>query len=164
MPLVFDELRRIAQRYMGRESADHTLQPTALVNELYLRLVDRRRVHWKNRAHFFGCAADMMRKILVDHARGRLTAKRGNGATKLQLEEQLMGTAKQDWDLVALDEALQKLALVDERPARVVVLRFFAGLTHEEIAEVLAISPTTVKREWKMARLWLFRRVSSQES
>lgn len=159
MPLVFDELHGIAQRYMVRESSDHTLQPTALVNELYLRLVDRRRVRWRNRAQFFGFAADMMRKILVDHARGRLTAKRGKGAPKIQLDDGLVGEDKQDWELVALDEALQVLNDVDPRQARVVVLRFFAGLTSEEIGEVLKISATTVKREWRLARMWLFRKM-----
>jgi len=161
MPLVFDELHSIAQRYMLRESTDHTLQPTALVNELYLRLVDRRQVRWKNRAHFFGFAADMMRKILVDHARGRLAAKRGNGSAKISLDDSLSSPDHQDWELVALDEALQKLSEVDDRQARVVVFRFFAGLSNEEIAEVMQISPTTVKREWKLARLWLFRKISA---
>jgi RNA polymerase sigma factor (TIGR02999 family) len=159
MPLVFDELRRIARRYLDREGREHTLQPTALVNELYLKLIDRRRVQWKNRAQFFGVAAEMMRRILVDYARGRLTQKRGREYVSVPLEESRVGAEEQDFELVALDDALKTLAELDPRQAKVVELRFFAGLTHEEIGEVLEISATTVKREWRTARLWLRREI-----
>lgn len=159
MPVVFDELRRIASSYFDRERVDHTLQPTALVNEVYLRLIDRRKVHWKNRAHFFGFAAQMMRRILVDHARRHRAAKRGDGIPALSFEEAL-GVPDQDQpDLVALDEALTELAKIDARQSRIVELKYFAGLTIEEIAEVVKTSPTTVKREWRLARLWLFREI-----
>jgi len=157
MPLVFEELRRIAAGYFSRESEGHTLQPTALVNEVYLRLTDRRTVQWKNRAQFFAFAAQLMRRILVDHARSHKTAKRGKGMPKISLDESLAPPDQPDVDLVALDDALKALAEIDPRQARVVELRFFAGLTNDEIAEVLDISPTTVKREWSTARLWLLR-------
>ena len=155
MPLVEQELRRIAWRHFGREDRNHTLQPTALVNEVYLRLVERRRVQWKNRAHFFGFVAEMMRRILVDYARVRQAGKRGAGRRPLSLEEISELPVKQDPDLIALDDALKCLAEVDERKSRVVELRFFAGLSNPEIAGVLGISTRTVKREWRTARLWL---------
>ncbi len=155
IPLVEKELRGIAERYFGREDSGHTLQPTALVNELYLRLVVRRRVSWKNRAHFFGFAADTMRKILVDHARRRRAVKRGAGVRPLPLDEVTEVEAPQTFDFQGLDDALRRLAEVDPRQERVVVLRVFAGLTNEEIAEVLGVTSRTVKRDWRTARLWL---------
>jgi RNA polymerase sigma factor (TIGR02999 family) len=159
MPLVFDELRRIANGYFIREGRGHTLQPTALVNEVYLRLLGRRTVQWQNRAHFFGFAAELMRRILVDHARSHQTAKRGQGAAKISLEEGLAAPKEKEVDLVVLDDALKALAEVDPRQSRIVELRFFAGLTNDEIAEVLDVSPTTVKREWRTAKLWLLREI-----
>lgn len=160
-PMVYDELRRLAQSYLRRERSDHTLQGTALVNEAYLRLVDQRNVQWQNRAHFFGVAAQMIRRILVDHARGHQAAKRGAGAAKLSLDEALAvpGT-NQDLNLVNLDEALETLQALDARQARIIELRYFTGLSIEETAEVMAISPATVKREWTAARAWLFRELS----
>ena len=155
MPLVEGELRRIADRYMHRERPDHTLQPTALVNELYLRLVDRRRVQWQNRAHFFGFAAQMMRRILVDHARHRQAGKRGEGVRPLPLDELRDAADHQDQELIALDDALRALEEMDERQSKVIELHFFAGLTYPEIAEVLGISSATVRRDWTAARLWL---------
>jgi len=161
MPIVVAELRRIARSQFARETPGHTLQPTALVNELYLRLVGHRKVAWKNRAQFFGVAAKLMRRILVDHARRRRADKRGGGGQKIPLEALLVtldGVADfPDTDLLALDEALSHLAAFDPRQARVVELRFFGGLTQEEVAEVLDISPTTVKDDWRLARLWLLR-------
>ncbi|MCP3964584.1 MAG: sigma-70 family RNA polymerase sigma factor [bacterium] len=155
MPLVEKELRRIAERYFEREDSGHTLQPTALVNELYLRLVGRRRVSWNNRAHFFGFAADTMRKILVDHARIRRAEKRGKGVRPLPLDYVTEVEAPQPFDFPALDQALRRLAEIDPRQERVVVLRAFTGLTHEEIAGVLGVTSRTVKRDWRTARLWL---------
>ncbi|MEM8960757.1 MAG: sigma-70 family RNA polymerase sigma factor [Acidobacteriota bacterium] len=158
MALVFEELRTIASRSLNRESRAHTLQPTALVNEVYLKLVDRRSVDWQNRAQFFGFAAELMRRILVDHARARKTSKRGGDVRKISLDASSLDIADhRDLDLVALDDALKALAELDERQSRVVEMRFFAGLKHEEIAQVLGVSPTTVKREWQTARLWLRR-------
>ena len=155
MPRVETELRRIARRHFAREDAGHTLQPTALVNELYLRLVDRRSVRWNNRAHFFGFAAQAMRRILVDHARVRDAEKRGQGRRNLSLEEIDEASVTREIDLVALDDALTSLAEIDPRQSRLVELRYFGGLTHEEVAEVLGISPRTAYREWRTARLWL---------
>ncbi len=155
VPLVEAELRQIARRYMRRESGGHTLQPTALVNELYLKLVDQRRVRWQNRAHFYGSAANIMRRILVDHARARDAAKRGRGAKPVSLQEISDVPEKADIDLIALDDALESLAEVDPRQSRIVELRYFAGLGHREIGEVLEISDRTVRREWRTARLWL---------
>ncbi|RMH16365.1 MAG: sigma-70 family RNA polymerase sigma factor [Acidobacteria bacterium] len=157
MPLVFDELRTIARRYLDRESPNHTLQPTALVNEVYLKLVGRRRVTWENRAQFFGFAAELMRRILVDHARGLRASKRGGGAPRISLEAGVDVAFRQDVDVVALDDALKDLAALDPRQAKIVELRFFTGLTNEEVAAALGISLTTVKREWRTARLWLYR-------
>lgn len=164
MPLVCDELRTLARRYLNREVRGHTLQPTALVNEVYLRLHGRKRVHWKNRAHFFGFAAQTMRRILVDHARGQKTSKRGDGGHVLPLDEALDLAVQQHTDLVALDEALKVLAEMDPRQAQIVDLRFFVGLTVEECAAVLGIGTATVKREWQLARLWLFREISGSKS
>jgi RNA polymerase sigma factor (TIGR02999 family) len=160
MPMVERELRRMARRYFERENSNHTLQPTALVNELYLRLLGRRSVQWKNRAHFFGFSAQMMRRILVDHARIRRAEKRGDGLRNLSLEEVSDVSLQHNPDLVALDDALKTLAAFDPRQARVVELRYFAGLDNEEIAEVLGISTRTVKREWRTARLWLHQELS----
>lgn len=162
IPLVEVELRRIAKRYMRREARNHTLQPTALVNELFLKLVDQRRVQWKNRAHFFGSAANIMRRILVDHARIRDAAKRGQGAKALSLDEISEAAAKTEVDLLALDDALSSLADVDPRQSRIVELRYFTGLGHQEIGEVLGISARTVRREWRTARLWLHQEMHRQ--
>jgi len=164
MPLVYGELRRLAQAYLRRERSDHTLQSTALVHEAFLRLVNQRNVQWKNRAHFFGIAAQLIRRILVDHARAHQAGKRGAGAFKLSLDEAIGVPDKQDLDLVALDDALQRLTGLDAQQGRIVELRFFAGLSIEETAEVLDISPATVKREWSTARAWLFRDLSKAAS
>jgi RNA polymerase sigma-70 factor (ECF subfamily) len=160
MPLVLEELRRMAKRYLDGEDPRHTLQPTALVNEVYLRLVDRRKVQWRNQAHFFGFSAQLMRRILVDHARSRQTDKRGSGSRPLSIEVLLDLPEQRDLEVLLVDEALTALAREDERQARVVEMRFFAGLNNEEIAEALGISVTTVKREWATARLWLLRELS----
>lgn len=162
MPLVMDELRRIAARYLDREGREHTLQPTALVNELYLKLTDRRSVQWKNRSQFFGVAAEMMRHILVDYARARQTSKRGRDQIKISLDTSLNLAQKQDLEILALDDALKALAELDSRQAKIVEMRFFTGLTHEEIGELLGVSETTVKREWRTARLWLFEQMRRQ--
>src|SRR5688500_12263598 len=159
-PLVYDELRRLARRYLARERPDHTLQSTALVHEAYLRLIDQKNVRWQNRAHFFGVAAQMIRRILVDHARGRQASKRGSGAPKLSLDEAIAVPERKDFDLLALDDSLNSLAKIDPQQARIVELRFFTGLTVEETAEVLGISPATVKRDWVTAKAWLYRDIS----
>jgi RNA polymerase sigma factor (TIGR02999 family) len=155
LPLVYDELRRIAAAYLRRERSDHTLQPTALVHEAYLRLVDQQRVDWKNRAQFVGLAAVMMRRILVNHARDRAAAKRGGAARRVPLA--LAGEAMQrsEVDLLALNEALDRLAALDVRKSRIVELKFFGGLTADEIGVALAVSRATVEREWAFARAWL---------
>ena len=157
MPLVDEELRRLAHRYMSRERAGHTLQTTALVNEAFLRLINRSKVDWQNRAHFFGLAAQLMRTILVDHARSHACAKRGGGAAKLELHEGLVVSQQKASEVLALDEVLKELAVIDPEQGRIVELRFFGGLTVEEAAEVLHISPATVKREWSTAKAWLYR-------
>lgn len=161
MPVVYDELRRLASNYLRRERAGHTLQPTALVNEAYLRLVDQRKARWQNRAQFFGVAAQLMRRILVDHARVRQAQKRG-GSDQQQLSLSYADriAKKPDVDLLALHEALNELTLIDEQQARIVELRFFGGLTIEETAEVLGISHATVERDWTLARAWLRRELS----
>jgi RNA polymerase sigma factor (TIGR02999 family) len=156
-PLVYQELKRLAARYLRRERQEHTLQSTALVHEAWLRLIDQNHVHWQNRAQFFGIAAEMIRRILIDHARNRQAAKRGDGALKLTLDDALAAPDIRDLDLVALDDALQDLAKFDPQQSRMVELRFFAGLSIEESAEVLGVSPATVKREWAAARAWLYR-------
>lgn len=161
LALVYGELRKQARRYLRRERPDPTLQPTALVHEAFLKLVDQRDLAWKNRAHFFGIAAQAMRRILTDHARTRGRAKRGGPIPKVQLEEQHAVFDPGQVDLLALDEALTHLEALDQRQARVVELRYFAGLSVEETADVLGISPATVKREWTMARAWLFDRLSA---
>lgn len=163
IPVVEDELRRLAHRYMNHERVGHTLQTTALVNEAYVRLVNRKNVQWQNRAHFFGIAAHLMRTILVDHARSHACAKRGGGADKLELDAAMVVTQQKAAEVIALDEALQQLAMIDPQQSRIVELRFFGGLTVEEAAEVLHISPATVKREWSTAKAWLYRELSSTD-
>jgi len=161
-PLIYGELKRLAARYLRRERSDHTLEATALVHEAYLRLIDQRHVVWQNRAHFFGVAAQAIRRILVDYARGRHAAKRGAGAVKLSLEDVVETPRQRPLDLVALDDALEDLAKMDPQQSRVVELRFFAGLSIEETAEVLGISPATVKRDWTAAKAWLHRDLSGR--
>ncbi|MFN2513926.1 MAG: sigma-70 family RNA polymerase sigma factor [Pyrinomonadaceae bacterium] len=155
MPLVYEELRRLARHYMKRERSGHTLQTTALVNEAYLRLVDQEGTRWENRAHFFGIAARLMREILVDHARSRQAAKRGGAQIRLSLSKVDRIASRPDVNLIALDEALRRLETIDTQKSRIVELRYFGGLGIEETAEVVGISPATVKRDWSMARAWL---------
>jgi RNA polymerase sigma factor (TIGR02999 family) len=162
IPLVEQELHRIAHQYMNRESPGHTLQTTALVNEAYLRLIDQNSVRWQNRAHFFAIAAQTMRRILIDHARKSTRAKRGGKARKISLDEVAIVSHDQSAELVALDEALERLAALDPRRGRVVELRFFGGLNVDEIAEVLGISANTVTRDWNMARAWLTRELQRE--
>jgi RNA polymerase sigma-70 factor, ECF subfamily len=156
IPLVYDELHRLAKRYMRRERADHTLQATALVNEAYLKLVEQRSVRWQSRAHFFAIAAQTMRRILVDYARNHLREKRGGGQTIVALDEALVFSPEQSLEILKLDRSLERLATLDPRQSRIVELRFFAGLTVEETAEVLQVSPKTVKRDWNVAKAWLY--------
>jgi RNA polymerase sigma factor (TIGR02999 family) len=160
MEVVYAELRRLAHSYLRRERPGQTLQSTALVNEAYLRLIDQKNVTWRNRAHFFGIAAHMMRRILVDHARSRQASKRGAGITLLTLDEAVAGTGPRDLNLIVLDQALESLAGIDPQQSRIVELRFFAGLSIDDAAEVLKISPATVKREWAIAKAWLCREMS----
>jgi RNA polymerase sigma factor (TIGR02999 family) len=160
LPLVYRELRRRAAGYLHQERKDHTLQPTALVHEAYLRLVGQQRVAWQNRAHFFGVAAQMMRRILVDHARGHRAAKRPGAALKVTLDERIGATQPRNWDLLGLDEALNNLTTFDPRLGQIVELRYFGGLSEQEVAEVLSISRSTVTREWQTARTWLYRRMT----
>jgi RNA polymerase sigma factor (TIGR02999 family) len=161
MPLVYKELRRRATAYLRRERADHTLQPTALVHEAYLRLVGQERVVWQNRAHFYGVAAQMMRRILVDHARGHHRGKRFGGALRVILDDRAGAAASPDCDLLLLDQALDELTATDARQGQIVELRYFGGLSESEVAEVLAISRSTVTREWQIAKGWLYRRVTT---
>ena len=163
IPVVYDELRRLARRHLRHERADHTLQSAALVNEAYLRLARQEPPQWQNRAHFFGVAAQMMRHILVDHARNRLAAKRGGGAPRLTLEVDVALEQRADVDLIALDAALEKLAALDSQQSRLIELRFFGGLSIEETAVVMGISPATVKREWMTARAWLRREMKRDQ-
>jgi len=163
-PLVYDELRRLAGHYLRRERPGHTLQSTALVHEAYLKLVGQNNVRWQNRAHFFGIAAQIIRRILVDYARARDADKRGAGAEKLSLDEAIALPGGPDLDLVALDDALETLARIDPRQARLVELRFFAGLTLEETAEVLQMSLATAKRDWVSAKAWLARELRRHSS
>jgi RNA polymerase sigma-70 factor, ECF subfamily len=162
VPLVYDELRRIARRYMEREPAGHTLQTTALVNEAYLRLVEQKEMKWQNRAHFFAISAQLMRRILVSMARARHANKRGGEGRQVSLEEALVVSEERAAELVALDEAMNELAALDLRRSRVVELRYFGGLSVEETAEVLKISPDTVMREWKRAKAWLYAELKKQ--
>ena len=164
IPLVYDELRRLARRYLRRERPDHTLQSAALVNEAYLRLIRQEHPQWQNRAHFFGVAAQLMRHILVDHARNRAAAKRGAGAPRLTLDPDIALPQERDVDLMALDDALNQLAALDPQQSRLVELRFFGGLSIEETSVVLGVSPATVKREWATARAWLQREMRNQET
>jgi len=157
VPLVHDELRRLARRYMGRERPGHTLQATALVNEAYLRLIEVKQVRWQNRAHFFAMSARVMRRILVDSARARGNNKRGGGIRRVSFDEELMTLPEAGSDLVALDDALSALEVVLPRKSQVVELRYFGGLSIEETAEALQVSPDTVKRDWRFAKLWLLR-------
>jgi RNA polymerase sigma factor (TIGR02999 family) len=160
MPLVYQELHRLADYYLRRERQGHTLQATALINEAYMKIIDQHSVNWQNRAHFFGVAAQMMRRILVDHARSHLYAKRGGGAQKLTIDEAIgVPQQERDLELVALDDALNRLAEIDPQQCRIIELRFFGGLTIEETAEVLGISPATVKREWNWAKTWLYNEI-----
>jgi RNA polymerase sigma factor (TIGR02999 family) len=164
VPLVYEELRRLAVRHMKRERVGHTLQATALVNEAYLRLIEVQHVQWQNRAHFFAMAARLMRRILVDAARGRTNQKHGGGAPMLVLDEGLVVSAQPGKELVALDEALTALAAVDSRKAQVVEMRFFGGLDIDETAEALQVSRDTVKRDWAFAKLWLLRELRGESA
>lgn len=160
MPLVYQELRRLARQHLQRERADHTLQPTALVHEAYLRLVDQSRVSWQNRAQFFGVAAQLMRRILVDHARAHGAEKRGGNAEYIVLDEAAAPAEERAVNLLALDDALTQLARIDTRKSRIVELRFFGGLTVEETAEAMGLNPATVRRDWTFAKAWLHRAIS----
>ncbi len=162
VPLVEAELRGLARAYMRRERRDHTLQTTALINEAFLRLTDARRVRWQDRAHFLGISARLMRRILVDHARHRGYQKRGGAAQRVPLHEGLVTSGDPALDVVALDRALEALAKVDDRKSRTIELRFFGGLSVEETAEVLQVSPDTVKRDWRLAKLWLLRELGGE--
>ncbi len=159
-PLVYDELRRLAHRYMSGERAGHTLQATALVNEAYLRLADRTGSHWKDRSHFFAGAARIMRHILVDHARSRQRAKRGAGAVNVELTEALVLVEEQAEQVVDLNEALERLGGLDQRASQVVELKYFGGMNYDEIAEVLEISAITVRRDWEFAKAWLHKELT----
>jgi RNA polymerase sigma factor (TIGR02999 family) len=163
LPLVYGELRRLANFYLSRERPGHTLQPTALVHEAYLRLVDQQNVDWKNRAQFFGLAAEMMRRILTNHARDRSAGKRGGKPERISLSRIHPSTRSKEIELIALDEALNQLSAMDARKSRIVELKFFSGLTLEEIAEVLQISISTVQRDWTIARAWLLRWIKGKE-
>ena len=161
LPAVYPELRRIARQHLARLSPDHTLQSAALANEAYLKLIRARGIQCASRAHFFALCAQIIRRILIDHARNRRYAKRGGGAAQIPLDETLLGTRARGVEILALDEALSSLSRIDPRKSRVVELRYFGGLSVEETAEVLRISPETVLRDWKMAKTWLFRELTS---
>jgi RNA polymerase sigma factor (TIGR02999 family) len=160
VPLVYDELRRLARYYLAAQPNNHTLQSTALVHEAYLRLIEHKSVRWDNRVHFFAVAAQLMRRILVDHARMKHAQKRGGNCMTLQLDEEVASSGQREVNLVALDDALDSLAKLDKRQCRLVELRFFGGLSIDEASRALEISPATVKREWATARLWLLREMS----
>ena len=160
IPVVYKELRQLARNYMRKERAGHTLQTSALVNEAYLRLIDYKQMRWQNRAHFFAVAAQAMRRILVDHARAQQAAKRGAGGQKVSLDEAALISEVRAEELLALDEALGKLEQLDERRCRIVEMRYIAGLSTEEVAEVMGISTRTVEREWRSAKAWLYRAIS----
>lgn len=164
MPLVYEELHRLAARQIRKESPGHTLQTTVLVNEAYLRLIDQSRVRWQNRAQFFGIAAQLMRRILVDHARKRRYLKRGGGAETVELEEAAAVSPERSAEVVAVDDALNNLATLDPRKSQIVELRFFGGLSIEETAEILKVSPGTIMREWTLAKAWLHREISGKSS
>ena len=163
MPLVYEELRRLARSYLQQERSDHTLQATGLVHEAYLRLVDQSSMNWQNRAHFFAVAAQIMRRILVDYARSHRAEKRGGLREKHEFDEALAPSGERAVDLIALDDALHDLVTFDARQSRIVELRFFGGLTNEEIGDVLKISPRTIKREWRLAKAWLRREIMRGE-
>ena len=162
LPLIYSELKRIAANYLRRERSDHTLQPTALVNEAYIKMIDITQVSWQNKAHFIGVAANQMRRILVDHARERNAQKRGGELQIVTLKEEIDKAHEQSTDLIALDEALDELVKMDAVKARIVELRYFGGLTMDEVAEVLGVSTITVKRHWKMAKAWLYGRLTKK--
>ena len=161
IPLVYEELHRLAHRYMNRERPAHTLQTSALINEAFVRLVGQRDVHWQNRSHFFGIAAQMMRRVLVDYARSRQYQKRGGDPVQVSLNEELMVSNEETAEVVALDDALKRLATFDQRKCQIVELRFFAGLSVEEAAQVLDISSATVKRDWTLAKAWLRKEIAN---
>lgn len=160
LPVVYEELRRLASNYLRRERSGHTLQPTALVHEAYLRLVDQTRVSWQNRAHFLGVAAQMMRRILLDHARQHQADKRGHEFQKLSLDENVDKAIELSGDLIAMDDALKTLEQIDPQKAKLVELRYFGGLTYEETAEILGVAPLTVQRHWRLARAWLYEQLN----
>ena len=166
LPLLYTELRGLASNYLSREHRkNHTLQPTALVHEAYIRLVDQKSVRWEGRSHFFGAAANIMRQVLVDHARRHKAEKRGGEFEKMQLEESILIASKEkSFELLALDQALEELAEIDEQKSKIVELRYFGGLSNEEVAEVLKISTNTVIRDWNMARAWLYKELSGDEA
>lgn len=164
MPLVYNELRKLAASHLRHERSDHTLQPTALVHEVYLRLAEQRNVQWQDKSHFFGVTAQLMRRILVDHARSHRADKRGSGLPKVALNEAIAMSRERPAELLALDESLTRLASSDAQQSRIVELRVFAGLTIEQTAEVLNISPATVKRDWNLAKAWLLREIAKAES
>src|SRR5215467_2224200 len=164
IPLVYDDLRRIAARQLRRERPNHTLQPTALVHEVFLKLIDQNRIQWQNRAQFFGIAAQLIRRILVDYLRAQHAEKRGGAAVTIALDEAVAEAGRPDLDLIRLDEALNSLAARDEQQSQVVVIRFFGGLSIEETAEVLGVSASTVKRDWLAAKAWLYREMSRSGS
>lgn len=164
MPLVYNELRKLAASHLRHERNDHTLQPTALVNEVYLRLAEQKNVQWQDKSHFFGVTANLMRRILVDHARSHLADKRGSGLPKVSLNEAVAMSRERPAELLALDESLTRLAAADAQQSRIVELRVFAGLTIEQTAEVLGISPATVKRDWNLAKAWLLREIDKAEA
>jgi RNA polymerase sigma factor (TIGR02999 family) len=160
MPFVYDEMRRLARVFLAKERGNHTLQPTALVHEAYVRLIDQTRVNWQNRAHFYGIAASMMRRVLIDHARAHATDKRGGATIRLSIDDVQVPVEERAAALLDLDEALERLKEMDERKCKIVEMRFFGGLSDAEIAEVLDVSTRTVLRDWKTARLWLYRELT----
>lgn len=162
MPVIYDELKKIAAQYLRKERREHTLQPTELAHEAYLKLIDISNVNWQDRAHFFAVSAQVIRHILVDYARAKATDKRGGAAERIILDEAISSSDERDTDLLALDEALKLLATFDEQQSRIVELRFFGGLTIEETAAVLDLSPATIKREWALARAWLHKTLSGK--
>ncbi len=162
MPVIYDELKKIAAQYLRKERPEHTLQPTELAHEAYLKLIDISNVNWQDRAHFFAVSAQVIRRILVDHARAKATDKRGGAAERIVFDEAVSFSEEQDTDLLALDEALKELAKFDDQQSRIVEMRFFGGLTIEETAEVLKISPATIKREWTLAKAWLHKTLSGK--
>lgn len=162
VPLIYNELRQIAAGYLRNERPNHTLQPTALIHEAYIRLIDTRHIRWENRAHFFGAAAQAMRRILVDHARARDAEKRGGGVSMVTFDEDAAGAAEKDVNLLALDEALHKLMEVDQQKCRIVELRFFGGLSNKETAEVMQLPDTTVASQWRAAKAWLHREITKE--